>query len=313
MKIWFNDGNPTSPSGHYRATLPMRFLQHLDIKLTNCILNDDNYDAYLFHRIVHPAFLPHLLKLKEKNKIIIWELDDDLWHVPHSNPSYNEAESNIATLELCLQLSHHVIVTTEALKEEVEKHTQAKVHVLPNLLDADDWPKQYPVPVPKEQLHILWAGGTSHADDLAEITPWIIQQLHSTHNQFTFCGYCEPEILKHNSPNLVFIPHTHVTYWPRLLARLQPDIVLAPLAENPFNNCKSNIRFLEASMSGAVVVGTDFGPYQNLPMLYEFSPNLNSSQFRRYQINKAHEFVEEHFTFQNNTCWLDFFTNLEAL
>jgi hypothetical protein len=51
--------------------------------------------------------------------------------------------------------------------------------------------------------------------------------------------------------------------YPRKLASLNLDLALAPLEENAFNECKSNLRLLEYGACGFPVIATDIVCYQN--------------------------------------------------
>jgi glycosyltransferase involved in cell wall biosynthesis len=39
------------------------------------------------------------------------------------------------------------------------------------------------------------------------------------------------------------------------------DVLFAPLAENPFNLVKSELKFIEGGFTKTAVIATDFGPY----------------------------------------------------
>jgi hypothetical protein len=55
--------------------------------------------------------------------------------------------------------------------------------------------------------------------------------------------------------------------YPRKLASLNLDLALAPLEENTFNECKSNLRLLEYGACGFPVVCTDIVCYEgDLPV-----------------------------------------------
>jgi len=47
------------------------------------------------------------------------------------------------------------------------------------------------------------------------------------------------------------------------LAGLQLDLAIAPLEDNRFNACKSNLRLLEYGACAVPVVCSDVGPYQD--------------------------------------------------
>ena len=43
------------------------------------------------------------------------------------------------------------------------------------------------------------------------------------------------------------------------------DIAIAPLADHPFNHCRSKIKFLEAAVMGQAFIASKIGPYADIP------------------------------------------------
>jgi glycosyltransferase involved in cell wall biosynthesis len=62
-----------------------------------------------------------------------------------------------------------------------------------------------------------------------------------------------------------FHPFAEFSEYPALLAGLNLDIAVAPLAQIPFNQGKSNLRLLEYGVLGIPVVCTDIDPYRDSP------------------------------------------------
>ena len=59
-----------------------------------------------------------------------------------------------------------------------------------------------------------------------------------------------------------------VTEFPDRLMRERFDIALAPLAANPFNEARSNLKFLEYSLAGAATVASAVGPFSDGRLLW---------------------------------------------
>ncbi len=56
------------------------------------------------------------------------------------------------------------------------------------------------------------------------------------------------------------------------MAALDVDLMLAPLEDNKFNRCKSNLRLIEAASVGAAVIAQDMAPYLYMnPPVYEYA------------------------------------------
>lgn len=50
--------------------------------------------------------------------------------------------------------------------------------------------------------------------------------------------------------------------YPKKLTELSLDISICPLEDNPFNQCKSNIKWMESAMAGVPVVASNVYPYE---------------------------------------------------
>jgi hypothetical protein len=84
--------------------------------------------------------------------------------------------------------------------------------------------------------------------DLADEVDWV------------FMGMC-PDKLKPYVKE--FHPGVRIHEYPAKLAALNLDLALAPLEENPFNECKSNLRLLEYGICGFPVVCSDITCYRD--------------------------------------------------
>ncbi|MBN0063488.1 hypothetical protein JTL66_35335, partial [Pseudomonas aeruginosa] len=77
---------------------------------------------------------------------------------------------------------------------------------------------------------------------------------------WVFFGMCPPSIRP-------FVREVHagvpIERYPRALAALDLDLALAPVEQNLFNECKSNLRLLEYGACGFPVVCSDVRCYQD--------------------------------------------------
>jgi hypothetical protein len=107
-----------------------------------------------------------------------------------------------------------------------------------------------------------WAGGVGHRGDL-ELIVDVVRDL-ADEVEWVFFGLC-PQKLR---------PYVHevhdgvpIEQYPAALAALNLDLALAPLEDNTFNACKSNLRLLEYGACGFPVVCSDIVCYRgDLPV-----------------------------------------------
>ncbi len=99
-------------------------------------------------------------------------------------------------------------------------------------------------------------GGSSHTGDL-ELIADVVAAL-AGEVEWVFMGLC-PDKLR------PFVHEFHqgveISQYPAALARLDLDLALAPLENNLFNECKSNLRLLEYGACGFPVICSDLRCY----------------------------------------------------
>jgi|GEM_PF-39204 len=204
--------------------------------------------------------LPYLEQMFASGKPVLYEIDDLLTDVPDSNYLKPWIVETSELLPELLPRFHAVTVSTEQLRLRLECYAR-KIYVLPNRLNAAAWPEHSSVGE-GGRIRIGYCGTPTHTADLAMIEPALhrIAREYGDAVSFTFMG-CANETLAH-LPGFRFVPFetTYHAYVQRL-QELPLDIVLIPLADNPFNRCKSNIKWLEYSACGIVGIYADLPPY----------------------------------------------------
>lgn len=234
--------------GFYRAVLPVEKckdeLKAEGIELVGNTHLDKRkkYDAYIFHRI--PAKLDLIKQLKGR---IIWEVDDALDIIPSWNPA-DINQRDIDNLNWALDLADTIIVPTEELKEHYGR--QGKTVVLPNLIDANLFQVR-----PKVHNRVLWAGSRHHDLDLKLMVP-LVEQFPEL--EWVFFGSC-PDQLR---GKVKAIEPVELKYYFRAIGEIAASIAVCPLVPDPFNNCKSGLKYLEMAANGSAVIASDLPPYR---------------------------------------------------
>jgi GT2 family glycosyltransferase/glycosyltransferase involved in cell wall biosynthesis len=209
-----------------------------------------------FPRLETASALDYLCSL---GKPIIFEIDDLLTQLPPTNPSYGWGMNSAPHIYGVIRKCSAVTVSTEELKKHFYPHNDT-VHVLPNLLDSDLWHKT--VPPSSGPVVIGYAGTITHNTDLALLEDVLgrIASRYKDRVAFTFMGCATERISK--LPGFSFIQfETTFEDYARKLQEISIDIMLAPLEDNPFNRCKSNVKWLEYSACGIAGIYADLPPY----------------------------------------------------
>jgi glycosyltransferase involved in cell wall biosynthesis len=241
---------------------------HLDLKMNiGSIKNRENkYDICIFHRSVSSDFIPVVYALKQfSGSKIVWDLDDNLFEIPESNPAYKTfgpVDHNV--LKMYLSWSDYLTCSTNTLAMQLMESYNAdpsRISVLPNLIDTNDWPKKKRK-FPSEKIHILWAGSATHQDDLELIVEPIKRIIKERDNvRFTFIGMVPNELLQEDPERIAFYYGCEIKYYSMLMSDFNPDIALAPVVDHRFNRAKSGIKWMENTLAGAATIASDLDPY----------------------------------------------------
>lgn len=291
----------------------------------------DPFDLIIFQRVYHPEVLEILRGAIRKGKRTIYEIDDQLLKMPPEHPMYNEyspAAYRECIIEF-LQQVDHVTVSTEPLRDDLSQYN-SKITLLPNYLDETiftepeaDSPREGPV-------RIGYAAGWTHEEDFRQVLPALkrLQQEFGDRIRLVFFMYM-PEELK-GDPTVEHVGGVgDLRGYARRLAQAKLDIGLAPLIFNRFNECKSDLKFLEYGSQRIAGIYSRHTPYaqsvidgetgllverEDPDLWYEKIKFLieQPSERRRIQ-QQAHDYVRRERTLgQNARCWYDLYSRVLA-
>lgn len=268
---------------YYRAVLPSLHCtktlrdEGIQLDLSETLNLDENHDCYIFHRLINAEFFPvlHDLKFNHKKKIV-WDLDDNLFAIPEWSPA---TEMSTPGRKRCLlqslEWADRITLTTERFRQQIASLVPSwdeKTVVLPNLIDCNDWGINSRIDNDSySPIRFLWAGSLTHQKDI-DLIGEVIQEIINENEenvQFMFVGGI-PEVLKStpgnvkkNKKSLAHIGTSNLLHYPLYMRLLRPDVALIPVLDCPFNEAKSNIKYLEMALAGAACIASDVGPYRD--------------------------------------------------
>ena len=273
--------------GFFRCIQPAKYLQYMGLALTEVVLSAPTTNQLLSADLVvmQEMGTPNSLKmaklLTEKNIPFIVDIDDYLHHVsPHNiggYPAWNPSTLFLHRAMELLQRAWGATVSTAQLAREYFPYNQA-IFILPNYLDKDRWD----VPVAKRQdgkIRIGWCGGNAHADDLKMISK-VLERIIREHKKkvvFETMGMMPAELksvfpMQHTSTEacqscgyegeLHHFPGESLENYSMVLASKGWDIAVAPVINNAFGNCKSNLKIMEYAALGLPIVASNVVPYR---------------------------------------------------
>ena len=261
--------------GWYRCLMPGIYLRNLYgvDAMAATSLSDEvrafarDADILVFQRQLSDSVLDFLCEQKAIGKKIVYEIDDDFWHLPVKNPVYRYYQADgLARLTRFIRVADVVTVSTEPLRQVVGA-MHDHVVVLPNAVDPDladtiiasrhSQPARSP-----GMVRIGWSGSNFHEGDLDCAVDALITMATRPDVQLVFLGWV-PERIEREVPAAKVEKHPFIltnNYY-HAMAALQLDIGVAPLRDNRFNEAKSNLKYLEYSMFRVPTVASPVYPY----------------------------------------------------
>jgi glycosyltransferase involved in cell wall biosynthesis len=308
-----------SGAGQYRVVEPLEMLQEKGLVQSSVILPmavgttrilqpieliRANPDTLILQHSVDDA----QLSLIDKYKIacpsvhVLQMVDDLLGFVPEKHPSrrFQSREGHRRMADALLK-SDSMIVTTEPLVHHYKKYIES-VKIIPNCL-APHWFNLKITKTKRDKLRVGWVGAGQHQGDLEIINDVIKETVDKV--DWVFMGMHTAEAGTYIKE---FHPFVSISEYPEKMASLDLDIALAPLEDNHFNSCKSNLRLLEYGAMSWPVICSDVFPYQtnNPPVIrvqhsvsdwIEALNRLISDESERLRLGKAlHSWVVNNYT-----------------
>lgn len=253
-------------SGYYRFYLPYKHLargstHHILLpepgtKFTPSDEQVEHLDVIAGQRIMGPDGIMLWERWKDRVKLV-YETDDDMLRPDTSSGlAHLHNDSIKASFRRCITLSDMVTVSTEPLAELL-RPINPNVRILPNFVHGDLLHVERRRPA---RLTVGWAGGMSHLADWMEAADPLARVLDAhPHVDMHFCGQDYAPLLRRvcrYTPWQIDV----WDYW----RGIDFDIGLAPLADTPFNTCKSHIKALEYMALGIPVIASDRPAYNGL-------------------------------------------------
>jgi len=198
---------------------------------------------------------------KSVNPVMVYEADDDFLHVDRRSQSalYYTKERIMNSLRYMSKMDA-MTVSTEPLKQLYAPYNP-NITVIPNAIEFEII-DQLPAKTPHDDIIIGWFGSATHLVDLEVVFPVIADLLKKYKNvRFKFGGWPTCPLLKDlPQDQLIVLPFVNdmMEYYKSLR---DVDILITPLADIPFNTCKSNLKFLEGGSQGIAVVASDVTAY----------------------------------------------------
>ena len=234
-------------------------------------------------------FATFLHACKQKNNFkLIYEIDDIVIH--EDIPAYNKCRDGFAdpeirhTMKTIIDMCDEFSVVSPYMKQYYASKLNIasdKITVVPNFAprfwidrfyNPDKLVRNYNEHKGRPRIgfcgsgtHFDVAGRTLYNDDFAHVARHVIGTIKKY--KWVFLGGVPP-VLKTHAANgdIEVVPWQHIFDFPYVMDGLNLNAVVAPLADNPFNRAKANIKVTESGAYGIP------GTFQNLDCYNEIAP-----------------------------------------
>ncbi len=217
-------------------------------------------DVLILNDVCHPDLLPLIESRKSNGRLTVYEIGDDLQALQPWNPVY-EFYKNSENVMLSLRLASicdALQVTCHELKK-IYGSISDVCQVFPNQI----------LHVPPERVSrvsgeivIGWGGSHGHLEDLADISAPLIKWIHRQPDTVLHLMCSDPiwELFGALPPNKKqrTAPGSFEKYFDFLSGI---DIGIGLLKNTAYNRSRSDVKFLEYAVSGAVPVMRRLAPY----------------------------------------------------
>ncbi len=207
------------------------------------------------------------IDLGEPEPMTIWQ-DGEMGKLDGTEEHLFDIESNIAFVKSVYDIAlvcEGITVTNERLAKVYRDKGAKDVYVFPNSVIPEDY--KYFDLAPHKEIRVIWQGGWSHAPDWFEITEPLKQVLEENPNvKFVVFGAAPPWLYNVLPKEQIEIHGwSHYEQYKIIRPNLGIDINLCPLAGNMFNECKSPIKWYEASLGPRpeVTLAANVPPYSD--------------------------------------------------
>lgn len=222
----------------------------------------------LFDVVVVQRILPFLDVLREKCKKygikLVYETDDDLLGVEENSPSYEYVTRVSKSIEDFIDASDVITVSTPTL---ASKFDEDKVVVIPNYYVESVFDIKKDIKS-EGSLKLGYYGTLTHSKDLLLIKDVIIKLKEKYDFDFEVIGgFNADDNVEEDWFKAVELPPNNMDFekfMPWLSETVDWDIAVVPLEDSSFNQCKSELKFIELAVLAIPGVYSDMCVYDSV-------------------------------------------------
>jgi len=253
-------------SGYLRLIRPLSYPSIREkVKVTfGRDMPQDNPDLVLVDRLWRPDIRPQIVDelaadIHQRMAKLIYCFDDNFLEVGSREKTIRSIQKQC--FETFLEKSDGLIVTTPVLRDLFQTNKSGAV-IVPNMLDERLIVKKSLLYRNFPKIVIGYMGTGTHDQDLAIVVPALhaLNKMYPGRLLFQFIGIVDEQRRKNwreldGLPIEIIHPHPVEAEYPAFMVWFTGctnwDIAIAPLTDDKFNSCKSDVKFLDYAAAGA--------------------------------------------------------------
>lgn len=287
------------------------------------IINEKIFDVIVLQRS-NPYAIEILKRAKKLGIKVIYETDDFLLDIEKDNPSYKEMQRLKPGIIKAIDNADVITTSTTEIAnkfKKIGKDTEIiRNYQLNNVVSLKPFK-------PNKTIKIGYFGTMTHDQDLKLIEGPIRELKKKYDVEFEVVGVSGMEREWYTTKKLPFYPMSAPTFMKWLANEIDWDIGVAPLVNNEFNSCKSELKFIEYTSLGIPTVASDIEGYRkaindgidgflaktDYDWGAKISRLIDDEGFRHGMVNNARKKVLENYNINSRVKqWDSIFKNLAA-
>lgn len=249
---------------------------------------------------------------------IAYDVDDVIFYedIPDYNAArgaFNDPVIRAAAIE-GMQLADFITASTPYMAEYLKNKVQHdRIKVLPNHPPRFYLDRFYSFDNRLKSLNgkpsILYMGSNTHIniredvnieDDLSSVLPY----MEATANEFNWHFFGPVNKRLKGIKNATFHDWVDLLEVPYKIQQINPTLAIAPLQDNNFNKCKSDIKLLEMAAIGIPIICQDLITYEKAILKFNNNDKLDSIIRSSLKPKRFKELVTTHHKLMDNM-WLE--------
>lgn len=255
MRLLIIEKPEMTPVSWWRCFMPLQMMRRLDpnfeFEITEKFSDGDltRFDALLLFRPSYPVEMSAIATAKKMGLKVIVDYDDDFQNVPEFSPVFGkimepERQNVVRAVAATADM---VWTTTEAISTAMQR---PDAHVIPNAV-PETWIPKKPAQNTKSAS---WRGREMQYMDVVFqgiVSGWY-NQIATLPEVWTWMGWMP--FPRAEGPKHVFREYGNITQYIDYVRNAGINVLWKPLVECQFNDAKSNISWIEATIGGGVCV-----------------------------------------------------------